>query len=143
MVSYQPYRKPNDETHYIHIQSDHPPSITKQLPRSIEKRLSQLLSSKYIFYETTPYYEQRLISCGYNEKLTYQQKGENNENNKNIGKNQKRNIIWFNPPLQQIVEDNIGKYFFRLNKHFPPGHKLYKIFNKNTLKLTVTPACRT
>ena len=40
--SYQPYRKPNDETHYIHIQSDHPPSITKQLPRSIEKRLSQL-----------------------------------------------------------------------------------------------------
>ena len=39
--SYRPYRKPNDETHYIHIQSDHPPSITKQLPRSIEKRLSQ------------------------------------------------------------------------------------------------------
>ena len=36
--SYRPYRKPNDETHYIHIQSDHPPSITKQLPRSIEKR---------------------------------------------------------------------------------------------------------
>ena len=91
--SYRPYRKPNDETHYIHIQSDHPPSITKQLPRSIEKRLSQLSSSKDIFYETTPYYEQRLASCGYNEKLTYQQKGENNENNKNFGKNRKRNII--------------------------------------------------
>ena len=42
--SYRPYRKPNDETHYIHIQSDHPPSITKQLPQSIEKRLSQLSS---------------------------------------------------------------------------------------------------
>ena len=27
--SYRPYRKPNDETHYIHIQSDHPPSIMK------------------------------------------------------------------------------------------------------------------
>ena len=64
--SYRPYRKPNDETHYIHIQSDHPPSITKQLPRSIEKRLSQLSSSKDIFYETAPYYEQRLASCGYN-----------------------------------------------------------------------------
>ena len=23
-----------------------------------------------------------------------------------------------------------------LNKHFPPGHKLYKIFNKNTVKLS-------
>ena len=82
--SYRPYRKPNDETHYIHIQSDHSPSITKQLPRSIEKRLSQLSSSKDIFYETTSYYEQRLANYGYNEKLTYQQKGENNENNKNI-----------------------------------------------------------
>ena len=61
--SYRPYRKPNDETHYIHIQSDHPPSITKQLPRSIEKRLSQLSSSKDIFYKTAPYYEQRLVSC--------------------------------------------------------------------------------
>ena len=47
--SYRPYRKLNNETHYIHIQSDHPPSITKQLLRSIEKRLSQLSSSKDIF----------------------------------------------------------------------------------------------
>ena len=81
--SYRPYRKPNDETHYIHIQSDHPPSLNKQLPQSIEKRLSQLSSSKDIFYETTPYHEQRFASCGYNEKLTYQQQGENIENNKN------------------------------------------------------------
>ena len=82
----QPYRKPNDETHYIHIQSDHRPSITTQLPRSIEKRLSKLSSSKDIFYETTPYYEQGLASFGYNEKLTYQQQGENIEYNKIIGK---------------------------------------------------------
>ena len=135
--SYQPYRKPNAETHYIHIQSDHPPSITKQLPWSIEKRLSQLSSSKDIFYKTAPYYEQRLNSCGYNEKLTYQQHGENIENIKNIRKNRKRNIIWFNPPYSKSLKTNIGKYFFRLlNKHFPPGHKLYKIFNKNTLKLS-------
>ena len=31
----------------------------------------------------------------------------------------------------------MGKYFFRLlNKRFPPDHKLYKMFNKNTLKLS-------
>ena len=29
--SYRPYRKANEETHYIHIQLDHPPSITKHL----------------------------------------------------------------------------------------------------------------
>ena len=134
--SYRSYRKPIDETRYIHIHSDYPPSITKQFSRSIEKPLSQLSSSKDIFYETTPYYDQRLASCGYNEKLTYQQQGENNENNKNIGKNRKRNIIRFKPPYSKSLKTNIGKYIFRLlNKHFPPGHKLRKIFNKNALKL--------
>ena len=72
--SYRPYGKLNDETLYIHIQLYHPPSVTKQLPRSIERRLSQLSSSKDIFYEMTAYYEQRLASCEYNEKLTYNNK---------------------------------------------------------------------
>ena len=62
--SYRPYRKPNNETHYIHIKSDHPLSIIMQIPQSIEKRLSRSISSKYIFYETTPYYEQHLANCG-------------------------------------------------------------------------------
>ena len=47
--SYRPYRKRIEETNYIHIISDHPPSIIKEIPRSIEKRLSILSSSKYIF----------------------------------------------------------------------------------------------
>ena len=76
-------------------------------------------------------------SCGYNKKLTYQQQGKNIENIKNIGKNRKRNIIWFNPPYSKSLKTNIGKYFFRLlNKHFPRGHKHYKMFNRNTLKLS-------
>ena len=77
----------------------------------------------------TPYYEQRLASCGHNEKLTYRQQAENIENNKNIGRNEKRNITWFNPLYSKSLKTNIGKYF-------SPGHKLYKIFNKNTLKLS-------
>ena len=46
--SYCPYRKPSEETNYIHINSDHPPSIIKEIPRSIKKRLP-ILSS--FFYE--------------------------------------------------------------------------------------------
>ena len=90
--SYQPYRKPDDETHYIHIQSYHSPSITKQLPRPIEKHLSKLSSSNDIFFKTAQYYEQRLASCEYNKKLSYQQQGENDEN---FGKNLKHNIILY------------------------------------------------
>ena len=75
-------------TKYITRRSiqDNRPSITKQLPRSIEKPLSQSSPSKDIFNKTTPYYEQHLARCGYNEKLTYQQQGENIEYNKIIGK---------------------------------------------------------
>ena len=40
--SYRPYKKLNEETNYIHVNFDHPPSILKQLSMSIEKRLSSL-----------------------------------------------------------------------------------------------------
>ena len=42
--SYRPYRKPNKETNYVRVNSDHPPSIIKEIPQSIEKRLSTLSS---------------------------------------------------------------------------------------------------
>ena len=35
------------------------------------------------------------------------------------------------------VKTNIGKTFFKLlQKHFPPGHPMYTIFNKNKIKLS-------
>ena len=55
--SYRSYRKPNEETNYTHINSDHPPSIIKEIPRSVEKRLSILSSSKDISQESAIYYE--------------------------------------------------------------------------------------
>ena len=55
--SYRPYRKLNEETNYIHINSDHPPSLIKKLPRSIEKRLSILSSYKDIFHKSVINYE--------------------------------------------------------------------------------------
>ena len=47
-------------------------------------------------------------------------------------KNSVRNIIWFNPPYSQNVKTNIGKTFLKLTKN----NRLYKIFKKNTLKLS-------
>ena len=69
--SYHPCRKPNEETNYIHISLNHPPSIIKEIPRSIEKRLSILSSSKDIFQESAIYYKKCLRNSGY--KLQYQQ----------------------------------------------------------------------
>ena len=35
--SYQPFKKPNDDTIHIHSHSNHPPSIIRQLPISISQ----------------------------------------------------------------------------------------------------------
>ena len=131
--SYRPYKKPNEETNYIHVDSDHPPAVIKEIPRSIEKRLSTLSSSKTIFQESAIYYEKCLENSGYNTKLQYQKPKERSQNQKK----RKRNIIWFNPPYSKTVKTSIGRKFINLiNQHFPPNHKFVKIFNKNTLKLS-------
>ena len=67
----KPYRKPNDESMYIHKRSNHPPNIIKQIPLSIDKRLSNLSSNKEIFDEAAEYYEKVLNKCAYKHKLTY------------------------------------------------------------------------
>ena len=70
--SYCPYKTPNEEANYIHVNSDHapPPPIHFKASSNISrKRLSSLSSSKDIFEETVLYYEQYLWNCGYKEKL--------------------------------------------------------------------------
>ena len=42
--TYPTYRKPNKETKYIHVNSDHPPSIINEIPHTIEERRSTLSS---------------------------------------------------------------------------------------------------
>ena len=48
-----------------------------------------------------------------------------------------RNVTWFNPPYNKNVKTNIGRAFISLiNRSFPADHKLRKIFNRNTLKIS-------
>ena len=44
--SYRSVNKTNNEINYIHKQSNHPPSIIKQLPLSVERRLTKLPSKE-------------------------------------------------------------------------------------------------
>ena len=49
----------------------------------------------------------------------------------------RRKIIWFNPSYNQNVSTNIAKIFLKLvDKHFPRTHRLHKIFNRNTIKVS-------
>ena len=52
-------------------------------------------------------------------------------------RNRQRNVIWFNPPFSKNVKTNIACSFLHLvDTHFPAGHKLHKIFNRNTVKVS-------
>ena len=76
--TYKPYHKPNDETLCIHAKSNHPANILKQLPISIETRLSNLSSNREIFHETSKHYQNILNQSGYDYKP--QCKPQHNEN---------------------------------------------------------------
>ena len=103
--TYKPYHKPNDQICYIHKESNHPPSITKQLPFSIETRLSKISSNKKIFNESVSLYQEPLDKSDDNHKL----KSRKTRTNNTQRRQRKRNIILFNPPLCKSVVTKIGK----------------------------------
>ena len=129
--TYKPYHKADNEINYVHIESNHPPNITKQIPISIQTRLSNLSSDENIFSQATPYYKEAIERSGYKHDFQYTP-NRNQQRNK-----RKRKIIWFNPPYNKNLSTNIGRYFLTLvKKHFPQHHKFHKIFNKNNIKVS-------
>ena len=93
---FQPYRKPNDEPLYINMKSNHPPTVIKQIPAAIDRRLSALSSNK-----EKPIYDKALRSSGSNKSLHYCKKNTTAPTKRN----RKRNIIWFNPPYSKNVQE--------------------------------------
>ena len=65
--TYYPYRKPNNELLYINKHSNHPPSIIKQIPSMISKRISENSCDKNHFDKTVPDYNIPLKNSGCNE----------------------------------------------------------------------------
>ena len=131
-AKHKPYRKPNDDPLYINRHSNHPPSITRQLPTAINKRIALLSSDEQTFKESTPIYQSALRHSNFDHEFTYTQDAP-----QRTRRNRQRNIIWFNPPFSKSVNTNIGRELLSLiDKHFPLQHKLHKIFNRNTLKVS-------
>ena len=128
---YFPFGKVNNKPSYVNAKSNHPHTIIKELPKMINKRLSELSCNQEEFNKAKPLYEEALSESYYKASLKFEKPQYNTK------RNRLRKVIWFNPPFSQNVKTNIGKTFLKLVKqHFPKHHKLNKIFNKNTLKLS-------
>ena len=132
---YYPYRKPNDKPLYINRLSNHPPPILRQLPAAISRRLTDISHDVEVFRDAAPLYNNALKESGYTENVEYV------EGRKNIEpvsrRNRARKVTWFNPPYSKNVVTRVGQEFLKLiDKHFPVGSKLRKVFNRNTVKVS-------
>ena len=117
---------------YVNRKSYHPPSILKSIPKSINKRLSQISSDKECLDSAKHINQEALDKRGYRYDLSYEVTPSQTRR-----RNRQHNIIWYNPPYSRNVETKVGKGFLSLiDQQFPKSNPLHKIFNWNTLKLS-------
>ena len=100
---------------YINMNSNHPPSIIKQIPSSINRRSSNLSSDEEVFLSNIQPYREASKKSGFRDELTYVELRISEERN-NDKRKRKGKIIWFNPPYSKNAKTNI------IHKHF---HKHY------------------
>ena len=135
---YKPYMKPNNTPLYVHKESNHPPNIIKNIPENINQRLSAISSNKNIFNQATKPYQDALKKGGYSHKLEYNPAHKDtNTNTTDNKRKRKRHITWYNPPYSHNTTTSIGKKFLDIiDTCFPPTHKLHRLLNRNTVKLS-------
>ena len=90
--TYRPHKKPNDNPMYINVNSNHPPSIIKQIPSSINRRLSNLSSDEEVFLNNFQPHREALEKSGFRDELTYVEP-KISEEHKNKKRKRKRKII--------------------------------------------------
>ena len=69
--TYKPYMKPNQSPVYVHMQSNHPPSILKNIPASVNRRLSSISANEEVFKGAIAPYQEALKNSGYNFELKF------------------------------------------------------------------------
>ena len=129
--TYRLYKKPNNRLLYIHSLSNQKPNVIKQIPSSIQERLSKNLPNEKTFNTVKCDYEDALEKSEFKVDFKYTKTNQQNP------KTRTRNIIWINLPFNKALPTSVAKIFLHLvNRHFPKSYILHKIFNRNTVKVS-------
>ena len=135
--NFKTFMKEGDKLAYVNKDSNHPPSITRNLPKGINRILSDTNSNQALFEASAPPYQAALDEAGYKHKLSYQPRVEEEQIEARRRKNRKRKISWFNPPFSLNCTTNIPRVFMNIIAEcFPPGHLLRSCFNANNVKVS-------
>ena len=124
--------KPNNTPMYVNRKSNHPPSIIKNIPAAVNRRLNSISADDGVFKEAIKPYQDALDKSGYEHQLKYDP-----PSNPTIRNHKRsRKITWFNPPFSQNVSTHVGAKFLQLiDTCFPKDNPLRKIINRNTVKV--------
>ena len=68
---FKPFSKPATTPLYVHSKSNHPPSIIRNIPEAINKRLSEISCDEDAFNEAAPQYQEALRKSGYAYTLKF------------------------------------------------------------------------
>ena len=140
--------KEGDRPTYVHSQSNHPPSVLKNIALGVNKRLSMLNANQELFDQATPLYQEALARGKHTHTLSYDQEAATTigtpESSQEAPtppasskRRRRRDVIWWNPPYSINMETNIGAKFLALiDRCFPRGSIMAKVFNRNNLKIS-------
>ena len=117
---------------YVNKNSNHPPAVIRNIPKSINRRLSSLSSNEEVFEKSVKLHQEALEKSGYSHKLKFDK-----EIHQKKSKNRSRNITYFNPPFSLNVKTKVGREFLKiLDSSFPSTNPLSKLFTRNTVKIS-------
>ena len=102
--------------------SNHPPAIIRNLPISINRRLSSISSNESVFNESVKLHQEALEKSGYKHKLKFEPI---DHTHKKRGKNRSRNITYFNPPFSLNVKTKVGREFLKILDNLCGSIKYY------------------
>ena len=142
--NYAPYMKQGDTPKYVSNDSDHPKKILKNVPVSVQKRLSGISSSREVFMAAAQPYQTALNKASYDHILEYEEEAQNNNdddedenNNRRKKRRRNRNLTYFTPPFSMTVKTRIGKEFLRIvDTAFPPENPLHKKLTRHNIKIS-------
>ena len=90
--SYKAFNKPNNIPQYVNIHSNHPPSVLKNIPASVNKRISTISSDEKMFKTEVPLFQEAIKKSGYKYTLEFDPKASDPPTKKKSRK--KRNCLY-------------------------------------------------
>ena len=141
--TYRSFVKEGDLPTYVHSQSNHPPSVLKNIGPAVNKRLSMLNANQELFDQAVPVNQEALRRSKHTHPLEFN-KDVYRPNPSGFSlleqpakRRRRRDIIYWNPPYSMNVKTNIGGRFLALiDQCFPKGSIMGKVFNRSNLKLS-------